>query len=76
MLTAGATPYVAYMTLEQPPGDGFAATAPDLVAYVRTYDPQTAFVIFDAVVNLDSGQLEQMKIDVWLFMTGTLVRSA
>jgi hypothetical protein len=64
------------MTLDWPPGDGFAASAPDLVAYVRTYDPKTSFVIFDAVINLDGEQLEQVKIDVWSFMTGTITPSA
>jgi hypothetical protein len=75
--TDGETePYVAYLTLDRSPGDGFAASAPDLVAYVRTYDPRTSFVIFDAVVNLEGEQLEQVKIDVWTFMSGTVVRSA
>ena len=69
-------PYVAYLTLDGPPGDGCAASAPDLVAYVRTYDPRTSFVIFDAVVNLDGEQLEQVKIDVWTFMTGIVTPSA
>jgi hypothetical protein len=69
-------PYVAYMTLDGPPGDGFAASAPYLVAYVRTYDPRTSFVIFDAVINLDGEQLEQVKIDVWTFMIGTVTPSA
>ena len=69
-------PYVAYLTLDRPPGDGFAASAPDLVAYVRTYDPKTSFVIFDAVINLDGEQLEQVKIDVWTFMTGAVTPSA
>ena len=43
---------------------------------VRTYDPKTSFVIFDAVVNLDGEQLEQVKIDVWTFMTGAVTPSA
>ncbi|HEX5688435.1 MAG TPA: hypothetical protein VFX76_00435 [Roseiflexaceae bacterium] len=69
-------PYVAYLTLDRPPGDGFAVSAPDLIAYVRTYDPKTSFVIFDAVIDLEGGQLDQVTIDVWTFMTGAVTPSA
>jgi len=72
----GQEPYLASMTLDGPPGDGFVASAPDLVAAVQTYDPKTSFVIFDAVVNLERGQLERVKIDIWMFMTGGVVPSA
>ena len=51
-------------------------SAPDLLAAVRTYDPKASFVIFDSMINLDGEQLKRVKIDVWTFMTGTVVPSA
>jgi hypothetical protein len=69
-------PFIEYMTLERGPGEGFAETAPDLVEYVRTYDPQTSFVVFDAVVNMKTKVLEEVQIDVMTFLTGKTMPSA
>jgi hypothetical protein len=72
----GKAPYVKYMTLEDELGSGFVSSTPDLVELVRTYNPNTSFVIFDAVINLDSSLLEQVKIDIFSFLTGQPTLSA
>jgi hypothetical protein len=72
----GTEPFVQYLTLDQPPGDGFVSSAPDLVEHVRTYDPQSAFVIFEGVINLNATQLEDVRIEVYSFLTGQIVASA
>jgi hypothetical protein len=68
-------PFIEYLTLDDEPGAGFAETAPDLVEYVRTYDPQTSFIAFDATVNLKTGMLEEVEIDVMTFLTGKVTPS-
>jgi hypothetical protein len=41
----------------------------DLVEYVRTYDTQTFFVLFDATINLESRRFAQFEIDVMTCLT-------
>jgi len=69
-------PFVEYMTLEEEPGRGFVATAPDLAEKVQQYDPRTSFVVFDATVNLRRNQLEDVRIDIFTFLTGRTTPSA
>ena len=72
----GTVPYVQYLTLDTQPGAGFVPSAPDLVKLVRTYDPQTSFVIFHATINLDNAQLEEVRIEISPFLTGQTTPSA
>lgn len=72
----GTEPYIDYLTLDREPGRGFADTAPDLVEMVRTYDPQTSFIIFDATIDFTKNQLRDVQIDVVTYLTGKAVSSA
>jgi hypothetical protein len=63
------SPYVRYMTLEDELGSTFIPSAQDLVELVRTYDPQTCFVIFEGTINLETEQMEQVQIEMWTFLT-------
>lgn len=62
-------PFVQYMTLDTSPGDGFVQSAPDLLELVRTYDPKTAFVVMDGVIDMDSGVLREVQIDIFTYYT-------
>jgi hypothetical protein len=46
------------------------------VEYVRTYDPETSFIMFDATVDLDRALMTDVEIDVVPFLTGTTVSNA
>ena len=71
-----AEPFIQYMMLDDGPGAGFAESAPDLADPVRTYDPQTSFVVFDATINMKTQMLEEVEIDVMTFLSGKTTLSA
>jgi hypothetical protein len=54
------SPYVRYMTLQDRLGSTFIPSAPDLVELVRTYNPQTSFVIFEGTINLKTNQRDML----------------
>lgn len=72
----GSDPYVDYVTLKDEVGAGFIATTPDLVEKVRTYDPQTSFVLFDATIDLKKQVLTHVEIDIVTFLTSGATLSA
>jgi hypothetical protein len=72
----GTKPYLDYLTLDSDLGQGFVESTPDLVEMVRTYDPQTSFIMFDGKIDMKNQVLTEVEIDVVDFLMGKTTSSA